>query len=330
MSIPLFYKEPAPDRLIPFDRYPRYIIRKLLREEPQPGGVKRWFLNLVSGLEQIGQPFAINSLSALAENEGAMACVVGKPHVVAQIPKDMPIMYGPGVSAHPFDHKPGECPWEVREIRTLVVSCDWFAEMYRPHVPSHIPIEVWPAGIDTQLWSPPVNKVRSGKVLIYDKIRWDRSYYDQALLAPIVKEVVESGRSVEYIKYGNYKEDQYFRLLDEVDAMIFLCEHETQGFAYLQALSKGVPIFVWERGGLWQDPTLYPARVTFNGVRTTPYFDASCGLSFRHFDEFQALYPSFLGREEDGYYEPRKYILNHLTLSGQAQKYVDIYRKYCG
>jgi glycosyltransferase involved in cell wall biosynthesis len=40
--------------------------------------------------------------------------------------------------------------------------------------------------------------------------------------------------------------------------MVFLCEHETQGFAYQQALSCGVPIIAWDRGGLLQDPKLLP------------------------------------------------------------------------
>ena len=44
--------------------------------------------------------------------------------------------------------------------------------------------------------------------------------------------------------------------------MIFLCEHETQGIAYQQALSRNVPILAWDRGGDWQDPTYYPERVS--------------------------------------------------------------------
>ena len=40
-----------------------------------------------------------------------------------------------------------------------------------------------------------------------------------------------------------YREEEYRAALNKCRAMVFLCEHETQGIAYQQALSCDVPIF---------------------------------------------------------------------------------------
>ena len=49
----LFYEEPDPDRWFLFDRYPRQILRRLVRGKPRPGGQTRVFLNLCAGLDKL-------------------------------------------------------------------------------------------------------------------------------------------------------------------------------------------------------------------------------------------------------------------------------------
>ena len=78
--------------------------------------------------------------------------------------------------------------------------------------------------------------------------------------------------------------------------MIFLCEHETQGIAYQQALSCGVPILAWDRGGFWQDPEFYPHRVKFAPVSSVPYWDDRCGIKFASIEEFDDACAAVLGR----------------------------------
>jgi hypothetical protein len=45
----LFYEELDRDRLFPYDRHPRRMIRRLVRGKPKPGGQTRVFLNLCCG-----------------------------------------------------------------------------------------------------------------------------------------------------------------------------------------------------------------------------------------------------------------------------------------
>lgn len=315
----LFYEEPDPDRWIRGDRHLRRLVRRIVRGPHKPGGVMRWYLNLRAGLDRLGVKYRVNDYSGLRRTPGAVAHVVGKPHVVDLIPPGHPIVYGPGIAAHPFESD----FWERADIALMLISCEWFKAMYDRDLPRPLRTTVWPAGVETDLWLPPVTPP-SAKILVYDKIRWRRDEYEPGLLTPIFARLRAEGREFVHLRYGHYDEDGFRRLLGEVSAMIFLCEHETQGFAYLQALSCGVPIFAWDRGGMWQDPSLYPQRVQFGPVTSVPYFDETCGARFADEAGFQAGFGSFLSKADSRAYRPRDYVVKNFDLARQAQAYLDL------
>lgn len=315
----LFYEEPDPDRWVKWDRYPRKWIRQLVRGSHKPGGVMRWYLNLRAGLDRLGVAYRVNDYKGLRRTPGAVAHVVGKPHVIDLIPPGHPIVYGPGIAAHPYEND----FWDRAEIALILASCDWFKAMYDRDLPRQIRTAVWPAGIETDLWKPPAVRPKH-KVIVYDKIRWRRHHYETDLLQPVIDRLRNEGCEVVILRYGYYDEEEFKRLLQEVSAMVFFCEHETQGFAYLQTLACGVPIFAWDRGGCWQDPSMYPHRVQFGPVTSVPYFDARCGLRFADKAEFHEKLVPFLQHVDAGAYRPRDYILEHFGLARQAQAYIDL------
>jgi hypothetical protein len=320
----LFYEEPDSDRWVKFDRYPRKLIRELLRGEMKPGGVMRWYLNLRRGLDLLGVDYRINDYRGLKRNPNAWACVVGKPHVIEQIPTGNPIMYGPGIAAHPYESN----FWGEANIQLMLISCEWFQQMYERDLPTPVPTAVWPAGIETDIWSPlPEKSLTSNKILLYDKVRWKRKEYENSLINPIVSHVEDMGFEIEYLRYGFYEEDNYRELLQQVRGMIFLCEHETQGFAYLQALSSDVPIIAWERAGYWQDPSMFPHLVEFEPVTSVPYFDNSCGEKFFDIEEFSRKFYLFLEKISANSYHPRQYITKNFALEKRAKDYVNLLEK---
>jgi glycosyltransferase involved in cell wall biosynthesis len=128
------------------------------------------------------------------------------------------------------------------------------------------------------------------------------------------------------LRYGSYREAEFEGLLKRCRAMIFLCEHETQGLAYQQALSAGVPILAWDRGGYWQDPTYYPARAKYGPVSSVPYWDERCGTRFSDIKDFESRLEVFLAALTEDRFHPREFILEGLTLEACAQKYVEIWR----
>src|SRR5207302_1477358 len=142
-------------------------------------------------------------------------------------------------------------------------------------------------------------------VLLYDKVRWDRDHYDSALVAPIRRTLAASGRTFREIRYGSYREEEFHRALTECRTMIFLCEHETQGIAYQQALSCNVPILAWDRRGHWRDPSYYPDKVTFGPVTSVPYWDDRCGRTFESAEEFGSQWLAFWDDYRSGRFTPR-------------------------
>ncbi len=316
--INLFYEEPNPDRWIPFDRYPRGFIRRIVRGAPPIGGVQRWYLNLKKGLELIGVDFKDLSYTNPQKNKNNVSCIIGKPHLIQKCTFTQPIIVGPGLPSHPYDFK----DWEKYNIKKILISCNWFKQMYDEYLPVNIPTIIWPSGIDTYTWQP--SKLLKNKIIVYDKVRWEREKYTKDLIEPILKSLKDKGEEIIYFKYGSYKEEDYLEALKVSKAMIFLCEHETQGFAYLQALSCNVPIFAWNRKGYWQDPTLYPHTVKFKDVSSIPYWDDICGLAFENFEGYLNFQHVFFEKLDKAFFTPREYILENLTLEKCALKYVKI------
>lgn len=315
----LFYQEPEVDRWLPFDRYPRRLIRRLVRGIQRPGGQMRVFLNLCAGLDRIGAQYRVNDYHHVRKHPRELACVLGKPFVLDKFAWENPILFGAAVHSHPIDDPKLLTRLPVKKI---LVPGQWMREMCYPYWGEAV--DVWPVGIDTELWCPTQPEQKSIDVLLYDKVRWDYEKYDRLLIEPIRSLLQKSGRSFEEIRYGCYREEDFRSALLRARVMIFLCEHETQGIAYQQALSCGVPILAWDRGGPWRDPAYFPRRVTFGPVTSVPYWDERCGCRFSNTSNFAEVWEQFWNDAEAGNYRSRDFILENLTLEKCARAYVEI------
>ena len=317
----LFYLEPDEDRWLLFDRHPRRLIRRLLRGKTQPGGHGRTFLNLCAGLDRIGTPYRVNDFRFVRAHSRSLACIIGKSFLLDKLGRNNPILFGPCGYSHPIDDRR---LLERLPVKRVLVYGPWEKKMYEPYWGEAV--EFWPVGIDTDRWKPTPHKGDAIDVLIYDKVRWERDRYGAELISPILALLRKSGRSYFEVRYGYYREEDFRLALGRCRVMIFLCEHETQGIAYQQALSCGRPIFAWDRGGPWQDPAYYPNKVMFSPVTSVPYWDERCGRRFTDFPEFEARWPLFWNDAQLGRYAPRDYVLEHLTLEKCARDYVEIAR----
>lgn len=319
MMLNLFYQEPEGDRWLPLDRYPRRVVRRILRGKPRPGGQMRVFLNLRRGLDLLGFPYRVNDFRHALRHPEELACIVGKPCVLGAIPWRNPILFGAAVYSHPVDDPR---LLERLPIRKILVPGPWMREMCRPAWGDAV--EAWPVGIDTELWSPAPRGAKTIDVLFYDKVRWDREQREVDLIEPIRARLRREGRSVATVRYGEYREEEFHALLGRTRSMIFLCESETQGIAYQQALACDVPILAWDRGGDWADPAYYPERVRFSPVSSVPYWDGRCGAKFAGAGEFERGWSAFWGGVVSEAFSPRGYVLDRLTLDRCTRDYVAI------
>src|SRR5262249_1522495 len=238
----IFYENPEGDRWVPFDRYPRRIIRRAVRGKSQPSGHMRVFLNLCAGFDRIGVSYRVNDYRYARKNRDELACIVGKPCVLDKIEWKNPIMFGAAVYSHPLDDPR---LLERLPVKKILVPGPWMKEMCRPYW--NDAVEEWPVGIDTDLWRPSDTTDKPVDVLLYDKVRWQHDQYELTLIEPIRAMLKKSGCSIREMRYGYYREEDFRAALGQCKAMVFLCEHETQGLAYQQALACDVPIFAWDR-----------------------------------------------------------------------------------
>jgi len=337
MILNLFYEEPETDRWLLFDRYPRRLIRRLVRGKPRVGGQQRVFLNLCAGLDKLGVQYRVNDYHHAQKNPDELACIIGKPHVLDKIKWQNPILFGAAVYSHPMD---GPNHLQRLPIRKILVPGEWMRQMCEPFWGNKV--AAWPVGIDTERWRPILKignaetlkaenpevrgrRTEDGKTmdfLLYDKVRWEHDKYELELIQPIRNELKKRDLSFQEIRYGFYEEEEFERQLHQCKAMIFLCEHETQGIAYQQALACGVPILAWDRGGFWQDPEFYPHRVKFEPVSSVPYWDERCGVKFQNASQFPYQLDEFLEKQCLGDFRPRDYILENLTLEKCATNYL--------
>jgi hypothetical protein len=318
----LFYEELDTDRMLPFDRYPRRVVRRVLRGKSRPGGQARVFLNLRAGLDRLGVTYRVNDYRHVRRYPDEVVGIIGKPHVLNKTAWANPILFGAAVYSHPSDAPDllSRLP-----IGKILVPGEWMRQMCEPIWGGKV--SIWPVGIDTCKWSPSPRGAKDIDVLLYDKVMWDRENSERHLIEPVINQLKNIGLRFTTLRYGSYREEDFHSLLSRSRMMIFLCEHETQGIAYQQSLSCDVPILAWDRGGYWQDPAYYPHKVKFSPVSSVPYWDERCGVKFTGISDFGEKLREFLDRHACQEFSPRGYILENLTLEKCAAHYVRFYKE---
>jgi glycosyltransferase involved in cell wall biosynthesis len=323
-AINLFYEEPDPDRWLPFDHWPRRLIRRLVRGPHQPGGQMRVFLNLAAGLDRIGVPYRINDYRHVRANPGELACLIGKPHILRKFSPRTPLLFGSSIYNHPIDD---ESLPSRHAIRQVLVPSAWVQRMFSTVWPGIV--SVWPVGIDTSRWAPEASTTKDVDILFYDKISRDRQHYEATLIDPLMDELRRRGLVVEYLRYGTYREHQFHAFSRRARSMIYLSRYETQGIALEQMLAAGVPVLVWDAGGEWQNLEYLLRGVRFSPVTTVPYWDDRCGRRFTSAEDFPSVLDDFWRGVQLDTFAPREMIVERkLTLEGAAQAYVDLVGKY--
>jgi len=314
----LYYRpEPERDRWLPGDRYVRPLVRRIIRGRPRPGGVDKVFSNLCLGLNRLRVPYVVN----LPFNELRPADRVGVlgrgRHSLAGYDRTNPIVAGIGLMTHPSEW-PTLC--DDYPIAFYLQHSEWTNNVYRPYFGDKC--RIWPVGIDTNAWRPSASGRKSYDVLIYDKILWWDRQVPQ--LPDAVRDRLAAQKlTFRYLRYGDYDERQYKQDLDECRAMIFLCEHESQGLACLECLASDVPVLAWDQGW-WLDPIRLASGQADIPATSVPYFDDRCGLRFRDIDDFPDKLARFLDLQRSCGFAPRAYVKKNLTVEKCSAAFVDL------
>lgn len=319
----LYYvSEPERDRWLRGDRFWRPVVRRVLRRlwrrPARPSGIDKVFLNLRAGLDRLGVEYQVNRpFARLGASD--MVGVLGRGrHCLAGYARENPIVAGVALMTHPSEW-PTLCD-EYPVVRYLQHS-SWASDVYRPYFGDRC--TVWPVGIDTSTWQPQPDSLKSVDFLVYVKLHWEKAEKERDMVAPICAELTRRGMVFEILRYGGYDPGDYAAALQRSRAMIFLSEHESQGLAYQECLSSGVPILAWD-GGECRDPNRIAWGQPFIPATSVPYWSDECGVVFRDTSAFAERLDTFLTALASGEFAPREYVLRHLTLEQCAAHYLEI------
>jgi hypothetical protein len=317
-----FKSQPLRDRYIYGDRYILQLLRLIIRGK-RISGIEKVFINLCKSFDEIGVAYQKNKkFKELKKDDKVIVFGLGKKVLEGYFQKNK-IIAGIALVSHP-----SEWPTLVQDypIAKYLQHSEWAREIYVPYYGNDI-CETWFAGIETKKWSPRLKSKKTIDFLIYNKIQ---SKYDQELIIPIKAHLAELGYNFKEITYGSYKENGYVKLLSSCKAMIFLSAHESQGFAYQEAMSMDVPILAWNQG-FWLDPNL--AKWNNNqpiSASSVPFFDDNCGETFTNFIEFKNKLNIFLSKLKEKKYQPRHYVLKNLTLAKSGERMLEIINNVYG
>jgi glycosyltransferase involved in cell wall biosynthesis len=314
-----FLTEPERDRWVPGDRMIRPLLRRVLRGVPGIGGVEKVFLNLTMGLDALGADYEVNLPFAQLRGDDWVGVIGRGRYCLQGYTRDNPIVAGVALMTHP-----SEWPtlFEDYPIARYLQHSKWAADVYRAYFGDRV--GEWAVGIDTDRWAPRPLAAARYDFLIYDKIRWNREPLTASLLEPVRETLRRRKLTWTEIRYGAYQEQEFRRLLCESRAMIFLCEHESQGLAYQECLSTDVPILAWDQG-FCLDPNRHAWGQPEIPATSVPFFDERCGLRFDHASAFDGQLDTFLERNAHRQFAPRSFVLEQLTLEACARRYLSFF-----
>lgn len=322
-TVLLFYREFERDTLVPGDRHLKRLIRPLyhrLTRRQKVSGFLVWYRMLVAALKAQGFDVRQNDYRAARRNPQHPVGLIGYPEILDGWDLPNPAVLGPGLIDHP---KLAPALMDDPRFRSYVVTCDWMRDLFAPYYGADRLVP-WYGGIDLAEWPDRSDHAKTVDVLVYDKIRWNRDRFVPELLEPVLAALAARGLSVETVRYKHYDHATYRDLLARSRSMVFLCEHETQGMAYQEALASNVPILAWDNG-FWLDPHRAEWEDHPVPASSVPYFSPECGEKFSGAEELEPALDRFWSRL-DGY-TPRAYVARELSQEGSARLYMSHYRR---
>ncbi|MGH7727474.1 MAG: glycosyltransferase [Vulcanimicrobiaceae bacterium] len=318
----LFFEDRDRDTLLRGDRHLRRRVRRsvapLRGQRQRVSGFEMSFILLRRALEAAGRRVHVNARALALANPEFPIGLCGYTHVLEYNDLPNPAVLGPGILDHP---KQRPALFDDPRYRSYLVLCEWMREMFAT-VYRRDTLDLWFGGIDLAMWPDVRTHDKTLDLLVYDKIRWNRDSLVPRFREPLLAELQRRGLRFEIVRYGGYSHQDFKGLLARSRGMLFLCEHETQGMAYQEALASNVPVLAWDQG-YWLDPnrvlwTAEPVRAS-----SVPYFDPACGERFAIPEAFAPALERFLERL-DGY-APRAWVAEHLSFAASASLYLKAY-----
>lgn len=257
--------------------------------------------NLKLGLDKLDINYEENP--SVVNQEDKIIALQWHPLVSSANPNNL--LIGPNVCTLPIDN--GFIM--SQKYKKCVVPSPLVGDKYAQWI-SREKLFVWPVGIDTDFFSDKSKEEKQFDCLIYFK---RRDFNDLKVITNLLK---EHNQTFNIISYGDYSENQFIELISKSKYGIVIDNTESQGIAIQEMMSCNLPLFVW-------DVTMWVDRGSEHACPATsiPYWDDRCGIFEIDKDNIEKAFGIFL--EKFGFFKPRDYILENLTLGKKAQDLIE-------
>ena len=191
---------------------------------------------------------------------------------------------------------------------------DWNLKIHQTFLGSpKVPYICLPFGVDTGLLKPDPPVKKTDTIMVYYKQRHSND------LQNVLTILKYNNLNYKLIAYGSYNLNDYHRSLQETKLCIWIGRHESQGFAFQEALSMGVPLLVYDVSDMKQEVNHHNQSEYANysiplAASAASSWDSRCGQKTTNIDEIDGLLKTMLSSLET--YRPREFVEE--TLSDKA------------
>lgn len=279
------------------------------------GGPNKVITNTINGLNKIGYPFEINKDISQFRYNWIHDSVKGLIEVGLH---KIPAVIGPNIAVLPKD---------LPRFRPDLTNCiylhpsSWSIDVWKKVGFTECALHSWPAGIDIDDFNVSRDEDSNNNVMIYFKRR------DVFLLEQAVKKVKNLGLNPIVIRYGDYNEDQYKKVLSSSKFGIWIGVSESQGIGLQEALASGLPLVVCDVNSLFESSSkndeLFPKKLIGFKPTSAPYFDKRCGIIISEFSKLEEAIHEML--KNLTLYNPREYVIENLSLEKQAFELLSVF-----
>lgn len=271
--------------------------------------------SLVDGLRQTGIEFTLNpsTMRKCADTVIVLAGVAALDQAIRlkRAGKISFLLAGPNILEYPSDHN---ALIASPEVDVCVVPSDWVLDLYEADCPAlKGRVAVWPAGVDTAIWSPDRPPEERPLILFYEKLR--KGPIDP--IEPYVEYVQSLGFETDIIRAGAYSVDEYRTALRRSALMVGFVVDESQGLAWAEAWSCDVTTLLWKS-------TYNPYQTKPYSCSSAPYLTEENGEFFEDLENFKLVFQAWESQRDR--FSPREWTLAHMSDSICAELLLGIIR----
>ncbi|MFA6226875.1 MAG: hypothetical protein WC631_00100 [Candidatus Paceibacterota bacterium] len=290
--------------------YLKWLVRKIINKKSGPEAVLE---SLIRGLNKSQIDYEINPKIPKFESVHVLSGVKALKDTIKLKSNGVikRIIAGPNLIISPNDQ---DGILLDKNIDTILVPSQWVADFYSQNMTKEqsAKISIWPAGTDIPI-SQDTPIIRDNILLFIKNVDLE--------LANAVQNYLQTKKyKFEIIRYSNYKQAEYFSLLNKSKLMIYLQIVESQGIALQEAWAKNVPTLVLERKSY-----TYPDGKIAYGQISAPYLTNESGQFFKDFNDFKIKIEEMM--KNLGSYSPRGYCQKSLSDEASTKRYLEIIRE---